>query len=260
MVESNRRSRRTYARVTDGLSSHAKVTRIPRSVRAEALGTWVLALSWSNEHLTDGYLPAHQPEELGGTAAGVEALIAAGLWRRSRQGGVQFVNWAEHQSTRQEVEHAREQNRRRQERFRAKPAEQPELPGLGDDDITRDETATNAPSQSQSATRSQTPTPGTGLTDKTPGTQPSRGRASSPQGDGSVDIERVRLRLVQLAAGYDPDHPGDMSTERVQIAIAHVLGKKRGSPPVNPTAYVLASLTSDPGGWERFAYEGRLPT
>jgi hypothetical protein len=54
----------------------------------------VTAGSWSSAHLTDGVVPVHVLASLGGTPELAAELVAAGLWRRTRQGYV-FHDWLE---------------------------------------------------------------------------------------------------------------------------------------------------------------------
>lgn len=109
----------TWFRVDDGFYSHAKVVSIPRAIRAEVIGTWTLCGDWSADHERDGFVPFHMVDELGGTERGADVLVEVGLWRRRRNGFV-FVNWKEHQPTRDQLEAKREGNRRRQAAFRAR--------------------------------------------------------------------------------------------------------------------------------------------
>jgi hypothetical protein len=112
-----------WFRVDDSFYDHPKVVSIPRSVRAQAIGTWTLAGNWCAKQLTDGVLPAHQVEEVGGTAAGAQALVKAKLWIRTKT-GFRFKNWDEYQPTRAQVEATRESERTRKARQRAKPSGQ----------------------------------------------------------------------------------------------------------------------------------------
>jgi hypothetical protein len=115
-----------WFRVDDSFYDHPKVVSIPRSIRAEAVGTWTLAGDWCARHLTDGVLPIAQVEELGGTMAGALALVKAKLWTRTKT-EFRFKSWAEYQPTREQVEASRESERTRKARQRAKqPGQQPE--------------------------------------------------------------------------------------------------------------------------------------
>jgi hypothetical protein len=107
-----------WFKVDDGFYSHAKVLSIPRASRAAALGTWIICGTWSADKLTDGLVPAHMVEELGGSIDGAEALVLVGLWR-SRRGGYLFVNWAEFQPTRENIETQRKSERDRKAAYRA---------------------------------------------------------------------------------------------------------------------------------------------
>lgn len=109
-----------WFKVDDGFYSHHKVILIPRSARAEAIGTWVLCGTWSADKLKDGYIPTFMVEELGGTIDGAEALVTVRLWRK-KGAGYQFINWSEFQPTRKSVEEAREKERLRKAGYRSKP-------------------------------------------------------------------------------------------------------------------------------------------
>lgn len=111
----------TWFRVDDKFHAHDKVRRIPRAVRAEAVGTWTLAGSWSADMERDGFVPAHMIDELGGTEAGAAALVDVGLWRRRKDGFV-FVNWAEFQPTRAELIEKRNAESQRKAEYRARKA------------------------------------------------------------------------------------------------------------------------------------------
>lgn len=111
----------TWFRVDDKFYSHEKVQRIPREVRAEAVGTWALCGTWSAHHERDGFVPDFMIDELGGTAEGTAALIAVDLWRRRRD-GVQFVNWREFQPTRAENAERRKAESQRKAEWRARKA------------------------------------------------------------------------------------------------------------------------------------------
>lgn len=111
----------TWYRVDDGFHSHDKVARIPRSIRAEAIGTWTLCGTWSADKERDGFVPAHIVDEVGGTAAGADALVAVKLWRRRRD-GFAFVNWEEYQFTRAQLVEKRKSESERKAEYRARKA------------------------------------------------------------------------------------------------------------------------------------------
>lgn len=227
-------ARRPYARVYDGLPSHAKVLRIPRADRAAAMGTWVLCMSWSNEHLTDGYLPAWMVAEVGGSDAGAEALVAVGLWRRKREGYV-FVNWSEHNATRDQVEKAREANRTRQQRFRQKQPTSGDNPGVDDAPVTRDRGARNRPTSTATRTRQQ-------IDDQSLGDHTSAELETGSTGDNpgeSVDSELQRIRDWTAELTQRPVHALEAADIR-----RHYLERAK-TPPKRPTGYVLTCLTRE---------------
>lgn len=236
---------RPYARVSDGLATHAKVARIPRAMRAEALGTWVLALSWSNEHLTDGYVPAHMVENLAGTDAGARALLEAGLWRRRRDGFV-FVNWAEHQSTREQVEQRREANRERQNRHRGKKRE---ISGDDNGAVTRDTGVSHRPSQSSSST--QTTTQEIDQSGASLASELHRSRLDSPQpGDNEIDLARIAARASEIT--------GEQVGEITAATIAGEYLARARSHVSLKTRYVVRCLNrEDPIVLANFIHTGR---
>jgi hypothetical protein len=67
-----------YGRLDDGLYDHPKVDELGRD-RLACIGLWVLCISWSNRHLTDGYVPSDRIGRLGGTKAQAMKLVAVGL-------------------------------------------------------------------------------------------------------------------------------------------------------------------------------------
>lgn len=124
----------SWFKVDDKFHGHEKVKRIPRAIRAEAIGTWTLCGTWSADHERDGYVPEHMIDELGATLAGAEALVTAKLWRR-RNGGFVFINWAEWQPTREEQDAKRAATRNRVAEHRAR--KKAENTGDGSGDVTR---------------------------------------------------------------------------------------------------------------------------
>ena len=46
-----------WFKVDDGFYTSQKVMRIPRSVRNEAIGAWILIGTWSADKMTDGLIP-----------------------------------------------------------------------------------------------------------------------------------------------------------------------------------------------------------
>lgn len=91
----------TWGKVDDKLHSHIKAAR----AGVEAMGLWVLALSWCAAYMTDGEIPAEVPARLAGRrgAALASKLVASKLWDKS-EFGYRFRNWSEYQPTRANVE------------------------------------------------------------------------------------------------------------------------------------------------------------
>lgn len=102
-----------WFRVDDGFHSHPKVLATSLAAR----GLWVSAGSWSSGHLTDGVVPDHVLASLGGTPELAAELVAAGLWKR-RRNGWQFHDWASRNPSKQAVENDRRNNAERQKRWR----------------------------------------------------------------------------------------------------------------------------------------------
>jgi hypothetical protein len=68
-----------WGRIDDNFYDHPKLLELGRN-RLPAVGLYVLALSWSNRHLTDGYIPFDQVKRLGGSKFLAEQLVRVGLW------------------------------------------------------------------------------------------------------------------------------------------------------------------------------------
>lgn len=71
-----------WARLDDAFYDHPKLDALG-SVRLPCVGLFVLALTWSNRYLTDGFIPAERVRKLGGTIPLAERLVSAGLWERA---------------------------------------------------------------------------------------------------------------------------------------------------------------------------------
>jgi len=104
--------------VDDKLHSHRKAVR----AGVQAMGLWVLAGSWSADHLQDGFIPDYMAQRIDPDAELHAAeLVAAGLWFASEKGGEQgwqFHGWDEFQPTKEAVEAKREAARERMARVR----------------------------------------------------------------------------------------------------------------------------------------------
>jgi hypothetical protein len=92
-----------WFKVDDGFHHSAKVLSIPRAIRAEALGAWILGGTWSADNMTDGFIPCPVLLDWPVSEEAVQALVDAGLWDRV-EGGIQFHDWCEYQPTREQLE------------------------------------------------------------------------------------------------------------------------------------------------------------
>jgi hypothetical protein len=97
-----------WFKVDDGFHHSAKVLSIPRAIRAEALGAWILGGTWSADNMTDGFIPCAVLLDWPVSEEAVQALVDAGLWDRV-EGGIQFHDWCEYQPTREQLEAKREE-------------------------------------------------------------------------------------------------------------------------------------------------------
>jgi hypothetical protein len=99
-----------YAPVSDGLYSHHKVQLLGRD--QDALTLWLLALTWSTQHTSDGKVPLLVTRTLCGRRANrwATALCRVGLWEEI-EGGFQFHDFLDWQKSRQEIDEIRNKKR-----------------------------------------------------------------------------------------------------------------------------------------------------
>ncbi len=94
----------SWGKVDDRLHRHRKA----RKAKLEAMGLWVMALSFSTDNRTDGRLDADDIKAIceGDWRLARRArdrLIEVGLWESLEDGGAVFHDWAEYQPTSSEV-------------------------------------------------------------------------------------------------------------------------------------------------------------
>jgi hypothetical protein len=94
----------TWAKVDDSLYTHRK----RRAAGFEALGLWVVAMSYCAHHLSDGRITAEDVLDLckgdRRTASRLATrLVEAGLWEPVGDDGYQFHDWNQYQPTRAHV-------------------------------------------------------------------------------------------------------------------------------------------------------------
>ena len=106
-----------WFKADDQLSRSKKVLRIPRRYRMQAMGLWILAGTWSAGELTDGFVPSHMLDELGGTAAQAKRLVESGLWSEVA-GGFQFNSWSDFQPSSNDVREKRARDAERKQKAR----------------------------------------------------------------------------------------------------------------------------------------------
>lgn len=232
--------------VDDKFHSHPKVKSIPREVRAEAIGTWTLCGAYSADHMLDGFVPGYMVDDLGGTQAGVQALVDVGLWKtEKRRQGYKVVNWSQWQKTREQIEQKRAEDAERKRKARSAKGGGGKPPGGGvraDDDGTPAPPSHPIPSQpshndegsSSSALR---------------GDDEDRG-AVDKSGE-AVDAERIRQVLAALAPGHD------VAWSMASACIATILDRAP-TPPRMPTRYVVGAINRDAEAWRHFVITGRL--
>lgn len=110
-----------WFKVDDGFHSSRKLMQIPRSLRIEAAGLWVISGSWSAQEELDGLVPDFMLEEWGAKPESIEWLIKVELWEPYSE-GARFSNWGEYQPTKAELEENRQKERDRKAAWRAEKA------------------------------------------------------------------------------------------------------------------------------------------
>lgn len=240
----------TWLKVDDGFYSHAKVLSIPRAERAEALGTWVLCGTWCADKLTDGRVPVHMVEELGGSMTGAQALVAVRLWRRVRDSFV-FVNWTEWQYSREQIETNREHERKRKAAARAKAhgdaGVSGDVPAGQSADTSRTKPVSDIPVQSSPVPTSSTqakeirPVLETGAPDGMDGLE-YRARLFG------FDPARVRQELTKVLREFPDD-------DQVMHVATTILARAKQIPD-DATKYLIGSFRRHPEEAQQLAYGG----
>ena len=95
-------------RVDDGFGNHPKTL----GLSLEAVGLWTLAGAWCMRYLTDGHIPTEAVRAITTRQQPSRDLVARNLWVPIDD-GYQFVDWAQYQRTRGQVEAERERSRKR---------------------------------------------------------------------------------------------------------------------------------------------------
>ena len=202
-----------WFKADDQLSRSKKVLRIPRRYRMQSMGLWILAGTWSAGELTDGFVPSHMLDELGGTAAQAKRLVESGLWSEVA-GGFLFNSWSDFQPSSNDVREKRardaerKQKAREEKRRRAmQAADQGGREGVRADAERTDRGVLTESTRSPQSVRSTRPDP----TRPDPFINTASSSPNGEQGDGksaSQDFHHPpelgpTVRRL-LAAGHDP--------------------------------------------------------
>lgn len=109
-----------WFKVDDGFANSRPVLAIPRRYRAQAVGLWVMAGTWSAKELTDGFVPRYVVNEVAASTPAIATyLVKAGLWEVcSDRDGFLFVGWAKYQFTKEQVLTRRKSEAEKKQRAR----------------------------------------------------------------------------------------------------------------------------------------------
>lgn len=99
----------SWLKVDDSFQAHRKVLRIPKTMRLEALGAWVLAGAWTAHAELDGEIPEYVVEELHIPAYITEELVRVGLWEKV-DGGFQMHDYLDYNRSGEECREARQKH------------------------------------------------------------------------------------------------------------------------------------------------------
>lgn len=92
-----------WFKVDDGFYRSAKVLSIPRDVRAEALGAWIIVGTWAADNMVDGVVPKPVLEDMPLSVQAIEALVKVGLWIDEGD-SIRFHDWCDYQPTREQLQ------------------------------------------------------------------------------------------------------------------------------------------------------------
>jgi hypothetical protein len=106
-------------RVRDTFVNHPKTI----GISLHAVGLWTLCGSWSACHRTDGIVPIGFVSTHKGWQRAAAELVDRHLWAET-EGGWVFIDWAQHQRTRAQIEAELAASRERLARYNAKRRQQ----------------------------------------------------------------------------------------------------------------------------------------
>lgn len=99
-----------WGRVDDHHYRHPKVTELDESLRKGCLALFWLAISWCNDHLTDGRVPHGAVRLLGGDVAEADELVRVGMWEYAT-GGYQVHDFLDFNKSKAQVDAEKVQRR-----------------------------------------------------------------------------------------------------------------------------------------------------
>lgn len=99
-----------WGRCDDGFYRHPKVADLDDGMRKGCVALFWLAVSWSNDHLTDGRVPTGTLRTLGADVAEADELVRVGLWEKSDRGYL-VHDWSDFNQTKAHVLEIREQRK-----------------------------------------------------------------------------------------------------------------------------------------------------
>lgn len=91
-----------WGRCDDTYYRHPKVGDLDEAVRKGCNALYWLAISWANDHLTDGHIPTGTLRTLGADVEEADELVRVGLWERSDRGYV-IHDWSDFNQTKVHV-------------------------------------------------------------------------------------------------------------------------------------------------------------
>ena len=104
-----------YAKVDVTLAQHHRVLRVPRELRAAALGAWLVALLYTRGHELDGFVPNEAIDQIASKRV-IEQLLHVGLLSAHEHDGVHgflVFRYADHNETKAMIQQRRNETRKR---------------------------------------------------------------------------------------------------------------------------------------------------
>lgn len=104
-----------FAKVDVTFPQHHRVLRLPRKIRASALGVWLTALCYTRGNDLDGYVPGEALDMVASKAI-LDELVTVGLFAAHEKDGVHgyiVLRYAEHNETKADVQRRRNDTRER---------------------------------------------------------------------------------------------------------------------------------------------------